>query len=243
MSERIVVGTDGSSKPNPGPGSWAVVAEDGSGSTGARSQTTNNVMELVAIREALLDYGLEGPVLVKSDSQLSINVITGVWKAKANLELIEEVRGILTRCPDAKFQWVKGHDPRNREPLNTAADALCERTREAFIKNGPLDPDGDDEMYAEFLSGEIDIDREVRAAGPSGKKISVAKFAKKNAMTSPKVYALLRRLGHVIDSTAPSPEALSSGFAHNTGKTYSDRPYFVWDEGFLESILEAQEAA
>lgn len=242
MNERIVVGTDGSSKPNPGPGSWAVVAEDGSGSTGARSATTNNVMELVAIREALLDYGLDGPVLVKSDSQLSINVITGAWKAKANVELIEEVKSILAQCPDATLQWVKGHDPRNKEPLNTAADALCERTREAFSKNGSLDPSGDDEMYAEFDPGQIDIDREVRAAGPTGKKISVAKFAKRNAMTSPKVYGLLRRGGHVVDSTTPSGEAVSEGLAHNTGKVYSGRPYFVWDEGFLESVLEAQAA-
>lgn len=242
MSERIVVGTDGSSKPNPGPGSWAVVAEDGSGSTGARTNTTNNVMEITAIREALLDYGLDGPVLVKSDSKLALNVITGKWNARANTELVAEVQEVLGRCPDVEFQWVKGHDPRNSEPLNTAADALCERTREAFLANGPLDPSGEDELYAEFESGQIDIDREVRAAGPSGKKISVAKFAKKNSLTSPKVYGVLRRAGHVVDSTTPSQEAVDTGVAHNTGKTYSSRPYFVWDEGFLEAVLEDESA-
>ena len=162
MSKRFEVGTDGACRGNPGPGSWAVVGEDGSGSAGARPATTNNIMELTAIREALLDYA-DMPLRVKSDSTYAVKSALGQWSARLtgstkNGALIAEVREALAAHPDAELVWVRGHDATNSQPLNTAADALC---------NESLDRLGVSETYEEYEVGDIVIDWEGSRWGPA----------------------------------------------------------------------------
>ena len=73
---------------------------------------SNNTGELSAIAEAVL-YALEHnytSIKIHTDSQWSINVLTGKWRPKTNHNLINYIRGLL-RQPTLKvhLQWVKAH--------------------------------------------------------------------------------------------------------------------------------------
>jgi ribonuclease HI len=110
--------TDGSCRGNPGPAGSGVVVllPDGRRAEVSRSlgRATNNVAELTAIGIALdlLDeVGVPpaAPVVVFTDSKYADGVLTKRWKAKANTELIEELRLRLRRRPGVRIQWVAGH--------------------------------------------------------------------------------------------------------------------------------------
>lgn len=114
----IVVFTDGSCRGNPGPaGSGAVVQlPDGRCGEWARAlgRATNNVAELTAIEMALelldeADIAPEAPVVVFSDSSYARGVLTQGWKAKANQELIRQIKARLAARPGVALQWVAGH--------------------------------------------------------------------------------------------------------------------------------------
>ena len=71
---------------------------------------TNNVAELIAIDYALwycLENNLDN-ILIHSDSQYSINAVTGKNKAKANTKLIERIQIKLQQL-DVQFEYVRGH--------------------------------------------------------------------------------------------------------------------------------------
>lgn len=111
--EIVVAYTDGACSGNPGPAGLGVVVLDG----GARQElgeylglTTNNVAELTAILRALeMVEDRARSLLVHTDSQYAIGVLTKGWKAKANVELITTIRGVLAQCPQAKLIYVPGH--------------------------------------------------------------------------------------------------------------------------------------
>lgn len=85
-SVRTTVATDGSCLRNPGPGGWAWVTEDGrEGSGGTADMTTNNVMELRAVREALSAFPASTPLLLQVDSEYVMKTFTvwlDGWKAR-----------------------------------------------------------------------------------------------------------------------------------------------------------------
>ena len=121
----IEIYTDGHCEPNPGPGGWGVVMlQDGrvyEEIRGYDPATTNNRMEIKAIIEGIksVPYGLS--VTVFSDSQLAINVLSGKWQARANLDLVEP--GIaLVNNRSVEWRWVKGH---SGEKWNDRADRLA----------------------------------------------------------------------------------------------------------------------
>jgi ribonuclease HI len=129
MSPRIEISTDGGCIGNPGPGAWAFVikaaGEERAGS-GFEPATTNNRMELTAVREAL--RALEAmpnwrnlPVTLTTDSQyvqkgISEWILVWVrngWKTSANKpvknsDLWIEIWG-LSRSRDIAWNWVMGH--------------------------------------------------------------------------------------------------------------------------------------
>ena len=141
----LIAYTDGSThKANPGPMSWAVVyVRDGvivQREVGALHHGTNNKAELLAVIWALERYSgliVDGDVshedmIIRTDSILTLNIATGVWRAKSNVELWErferamerrEKRGLATQ-----FQHVKGHgtDPFNREADKLARQAALD---------------------------------------------------------------------------------------------------------------------
>jgi ribonuclease HI len=131
---RITVATDGGCYPNPGPAGWAWVAEDGRYGCGSLAEATNNVAELLAIKEVMAAFP-DTPLKIIYDSKYAVDAICGLgdsWLARGqhqrkNLALIERMIGQLKARPptaDIEWEWVKGH---TGHPLNEAADRLAAR--------------------------------------------------------------------------------------------------------------------
>ncbi len=112
--DAVIVYTDGACTGNPGPAGLGVVIIDGE----AREELseylglgTNNIAELTAILRALEQAyeRKERTVVVHSDSSYSIGLLTKGWKAKANTELVANLRRIAQGFADLRFVKVKGH--------------------------------------------------------------------------------------------------------------------------------------
>ena len=110
--------TDGACKGNPGPAGSGVLVElpDGRRIEASRAlgRATNNVAELTALGMALdllaeLDVLPEAPAVLFTDSSYAEGVLVKGWKAKANTELILEIRRKIRARPGARLQWVAGH--------------------------------------------------------------------------------------------------------------------------------------
>lgn len=127
----VVVYTDGACSGNPGPaGSGVVIMQEEriiheiSRSLG---KATNNIAELTAIKLALeyLQDGHQGsPITLYSDSTYCIGLLTKNWKAKANVELVAELRELAAGFASLTIRHVKGH---SGHPGNERADELAVR--------------------------------------------------------------------------------------------------------------------
>ena len=129
--------TDGSSRPNPGPGGWgAVYARQGrmvEERHGHEDWTTNNRMELTAMIAGLEMAPAREPVTVYSDSQLVVNTLTKWakgwesrgWKRKegeiSNLDLVQQAWALVQAKPNVRIEWIRAHDGSR---WNEYADAL-----------------------------------------------------------------------------------------------------------------------
>lgn len=116
--DTILAFTDGACKGNPGPtGAGAYVRlPNGDAWEGALhlGRATNNVGELSAIGLALDlldDAGVPpaAPVALFCDSSYARGVLTQGWKAKANPDLIADIRAALKKRPGVTVHWVAGH--------------------------------------------------------------------------------------------------------------------------------------
>jgi len=129
-ADAIQVWTDGGCSPNPGPGGIGVVVVDGSDRKEVAEylgQSTNNICELTAIQRGLeMVLDRTRPVLVHSDSEYAIGVLSKNWKAKANVELIAEIRDLLRSFPDVRFVKVLAHSgiPDNERCDQLVKDAV-----------------------------------------------------------------------------------------------------------------------
>ena len=109
----IHVYADGACSGNPGPAGLGVVILD----TESRvelseyiGQGTNNIAELTAILRALGEtIESERPMVIHTDSSYSIGVLQKGWKAKANQELIAELRELLKERRGVRLVYVPGH--------------------------------------------------------------------------------------------------------------------------------------
>ena len=129
--------TDGSARPNPGPGGWGVVfVKNGNIKKelhGHEEDTTNNRMELTALIEAYKRLPEDTKVEVFTDSELCVNTINkwaSGWEAKgwrrkggpiANLELVQELYKLQKSRPGVELKWIKAH---NGWLWNEYADSL-----------------------------------------------------------------------------------------------------------------------
>lgn len=114
--------TDGSCLGNPGPGGWAVVWADGRELYGSEAKTTNNRMELAAIYEAIRSAPPHEDIIIYSDSQWCINILTGEWQAKKNLDILSKIYDLPHYPESIKYVWVKGHSGNSQ---NERADRLA----------------------------------------------------------------------------------------------------------------------
>jgi ribonuclease HI len=119
--------TDGACSGNPGPaGSGMVVIHPGGKIAEGfeyLGTSTNNVAELTGILRALEVIPADAPsILIHTDSQYSIGVLTKGWKAKVNQELIAKTKSLLAKRPQARLVYVKGHAG---IPMNERADELA----------------------------------------------------------------------------------------------------------------------
>lgn len=130
-----IVATDGACSGNPGPGGWAFVEQlSGDHASGGAARTTNNIMELTALIRALEYAGPECALLIRSDSQYSLNVMTQWakgWRRRGwkkadkkpvkNLELVKRLLELYEgRTGRTEVEWVKGH-------AGDAANEMCDR--------------------------------------------------------------------------------------------------------------------
>lgn len=108
----VIAYTDGACTGNPGPAGLGVVllASDGRRECAEfLGQATNNIAELTAILRALeATHDDRRPLAVWTDSQYSIGVLSKGWRAKANTELVEEIRSKLVGRK-VSFHYVRGH--------------------------------------------------------------------------------------------------------------------------------------
>jgi ribonuclease HI len=119
--------TDGACSGNPGPaGSGMVIIHPGGRVDEGfeyLGTSTNNVAELTGILRALEAIPADAPsILIHTDSQYSIGVLTKGWKAKVNQELIAKTKSLLAKRPQARLVYVKGHAG---IPMNERADELA----------------------------------------------------------------------------------------------------------------------
>lgn len=135
--EPIIIYTDGACLGNPGPAGLGVVLRCGSHRKELMEQlgyATNNIAELTAIQRALEAVKDRfRPVRIHSDSEYAIGVLSRGWKAKANRELIGEIRKLMTLFPDLELIKVPGHAG---VPDNERCDELARTAAEKSRSRG-----------------------------------------------------------------------------------------------------------
>jgi ribonuclease HI len=122
----IIAYTDGACSGNPGPAGLGVVLVSAQGRRELSEFLgigTNNIAELTAILRALEALGRSAAeVVIHTDSQYAIGVLTKGWKAKANQALIAQIKEQLRNFPRVRFVHVRGHAG---VPLNERCDELA----------------------------------------------------------------------------------------------------------------------
>ena len=139
----VKIYTDGACKGNPGPGGWGAILRYGESEkeiNGYQPRTTNNIMELTAVIEALKLLSRPCEVIITTDSNYVKDGITKWihnWKLKGwktanrksvkNKELWIELSQ-LTGKHQTTWKWVKGH---SGHPENERADQLANEAIES----------------------------------------------------------------------------------------------------------------
>lgn len=133
----MIVFTDGSASPNPGPGGFSVIDAETKNPVilGNCKNTTNIRMEGEAIAAAIEKYK---KIEIHTDSEFWINVLTkwapswkrNGWKKKTgpikNLELVKKLYNLYEEN-EVNLIWVHGH---NGAELNELADEWANNARE-----------------------------------------------------------------------------------------------------------------
>jgi ribonuclease HI len=133
----VHVWTDGACSGNPGPMGigMVVIAGDKRAEAGEYlGRGTNNIAELTAVRRGIelaeTVTAVKGrPLRVYTDSSYTIGLLSQGWKAKANQELVAELRQFLRAYPTLQMVKVEGHAG---VPENERCDLLA---RQAIAQN------------------------------------------------------------------------------------------------------------
>ena len=123
--DNVTIYTDGACSGNPGPGGWGAILMFGENKkeiSGGKKDTTNNIMELTAVIEALKLLKRPCNVELYSDSAYVVNAFLQNWifgwikkgwinsnkEEVKNKELWQELVN-LTKVHNVTFHKVKGH--------------------------------------------------------------------------------------------------------------------------------------
>ena len=123
--KKVIIYTDGACSRNPGPGGWGAILmynETSKEISGANKDTTNNIMEITAVLEALKLLKEECEVKIYSDSAYVVNAFNQGWiynwkknnwktaskEPVKNQELWEELYSLVQKHK-VEFIKVKGH--------------------------------------------------------------------------------------------------------------------------------------
>ncbi len=123
--KKVIIYTDGACSGNPGPGGWGAILmynETSKEISGANKDTTNNIMEITAVLEALKLLKEECEVKIYSDSAYVVNAFNQGWiynwkknnwktaskEPVKNQELWEELYSLVQKHK-VEFIKVKGH--------------------------------------------------------------------------------------------------------------------------------------
>lgn len=137
MNKNIRIYTDGACRGNPGPGGWGAILIYESYRKeihGGSLLTTNNIMELMAVIEALKIIKFTSKIIVTTDSKYVKDGITKWifnWKQKnwktankksvKNKDLWIELDNLVNKH-SIQWEWVKGHSGHEE---NERADTLA----------------------------------------------------------------------------------------------------------------------
>ncbi len=146
MSDKVIIYTDGACSGNPGPGGWGAILmyKDAKKEiSGGMKETTNNIMEVTAVVEALKCLKVESDVQIYSDSAYTVNAfnqgwiynwIKKGWKTASgeevkNKELWQELYN-LTKKHKVEFIKVKGHADNE---YNNRCDEMARNAIKKFL--------------------------------------------------------------------------------------------------------------
>ena len=114
--KKVTVYTDGACSGNPGPGGWGAILmynENKKEISGAEKETTNNIMEITAVLEALKILKEECEVKIYSDSAYVVNAFNQGWI----------------------YNWRKNNwKTANKEPVNNEYNNRCDYLATSAIK-------------------------------------------------------------------------------------------------------------
>ena len=137
MNSVLKIYTDGACRGNPGVGGWGAILKYENKTKeikGFSKETTNNIMELTAVIEALKQLNRKCDIIITTDSNYVKNGITkwihnwklNGWKT-ANKKPVKN-KGLWTKLDELsnqhqiQWKWIKGH---SGHPENERADTLA----------------------------------------------------------------------------------------------------------------------
>jgi ribonuclease HI len=104
--------TDGACIGNPGRGGWGALVEGEREWElwGPLSSTTNNRAEALGVLGALEWVPAGAEITVYADSRITLGVLSGAYKARANPDIWQEIRRVRDdKALQVTGQWVPGH--------------------------------------------------------------------------------------------------------------------------------------
>lgn len=109
----IIVYTDGACSGNPGEAGIGIVMLCGSHRKEISlsiGKATNNIAELTAIKTALENIKKKDrTVIIHTDSEYALGVLTGIYRVRKNKELIESIKELFLQFKAIEIVKVSGH--------------------------------------------------------------------------------------------------------------------------------------
>lgn len=138
--KEIIIYTDGACTGNPGPAGAGVVLifdQHRKEISYPLGQATNNIAELTAIKMALESLKVSHlPIKLHTDSQYSLGILKGGYKARKNQELIASIKQLMAKFPHLELIKVQAHcgilENEKADQLATAAAKKATQQRENF---------------------------------------------------------------------------------------------------------------